>query len=117
MLEKYGIGKAMEHSGGLYQLAALSFPDWNLKPWHMKKSAKITEEIIVDAVRWMIDEKLRWSHAEVCENICVRTFYECGIGKVLMKGCHHSPIEALQIAYPGQYERSMLKNAENPFRR
>lgn len=117
MLEKHGIGKAMEHSGGLYELAKLSFPHWNLKPWHMNKTAKITKEIVIDAVKWMIEEKLKWTHEQVCQNISVRTFYECGIGKVLMKGCHHSPIEALQIAYPGQYERSMLANAENPFRK
>ena len=115
MLQKYGVGKACDHSGGLYEIAKLSFPDWNLKPWELKKISKITESMVIEAVRWMIDEKLGWTHEEVCEKLCVRTFYEHGIGGILSKGCNHSPIVALKKAYPDQYERKMLKNSENPF--
>lgn len=117
MLRDYGIGKAMVRMGGLYEVANVTFPEWNLKPWHLRKVGKITEPMVAEAVTWMIDQKLGWSHKDVCENICVKTFYDHGIGKILMKGCNHSPIRALEIAYPGQYERSMLRNGENPFRK
>lgn len=117
MLRKYGIAKAMIRSGGLYGLAALTFPKWKLKPWHLRKIGQITPEMVTDAVTWMVDEKLMWTHTEVCENISAKVFYDHGLGSILSKGCGHSPLKALQIAYPGQYERQMLKNAENPFRK
>ncbi len=116
MLRDYGIGKIMTKLGGLYGVAKATFPEWNIRPWELNKIGKISEEMIIEAVTWMIDDKLGWSHEDVCENLTVRTFYENGIGNILNKGCGHSPIVALTIAYPGQYERSMLKY-ENPFKR
>ena len=115
MLRDYGIGKAMVHMGGLYELCAQAYPEWNLKPWDLNKIGKITDEMVMDAVRGMISA-LGWNHEEVCQRICAKTFYDNGIGNILCKGCNHSPIVALQIAYPGEYERSMLRNSENPFR-
>lgn len=117
MLRDYGIGKAMVRMGGLYEVANVTFPEWKLKPWHLKKIGKITEAMVIDAVTWMIEDALKWTHEDVCDFICVKTFYDHGIGKILMKGCNHSPIRALEIAYPGQYERWMLRNRENPFRK
>jgi len=115
LLRKYGMGKAMVHMGGLYELCIVAYPEWQLKPWDLNKIGKITEEMVVDAVQGMI-AKLGWSHEDVCEHICAKTFYDNGIGNILCKGCSHSPIIALQIAFPGEYERVMLRNRENPFK-
>lgn len=107
----YGGSKALKYAGSLYNLLKpavskeLDFHEWNLvkiNTWNEEKTIK--------AVRWLIEEKLKWSHEEVYNNISASVFYKNDLGGMLSKFCNNSPLKALQIAYPGEY--SSLKNVK-----
>lgn len=117
LYEKYGVQKAVYAMGGLYNIVNYTYPG-RYKPWDLNKIAVVTDDIVIAATKWLIEERLKWSFDDVCNNLTAKTFYDYGIGNVLCKGCRHSPIIALEKAYPGIYKKSMLKKGENhPFRK
>lgn len=99
--------KALKYSGGVYELV-LMVAEVDVKEWQLVKTSVWTEEKAIKAVKWLIEERLKWTKEEVIENISVKIFYENDLGGLLTKYCDHSPLKALQIAYPGEY--TSLKN-------
>ncbi len=116
LYEKYGVYKAVQRMGGLYEIVNYTYPG-RYKPWDLNKIGVITDELIIDATKWMIEDQLKWTFEDVCENLTAKTFYDYGIGGILCKGCGHSPIVALEKAYPGVYKKEMLiRGEQHPFR-
>ena len=87
----------------------LDFHEWDT----IKVGAWSKEKVII-AVRWLIEEKLKWSYEEVYNNISASIFYKNNLGGMLSKFCNNSPLIALQIAYPGKY--TSLKNKKPKFK-
>ena len=104
LIQKYGGSKALKFGGGVYSLILL-VAEINVKEWQVVKMPVWTEAKVKDAVKWLIEEQLKWTHEEVVKNISAKVFYENNLGGLLSKYCDHSPIRALQIAYPGQYTK------------
>lgn len=111
---KYGGSHALTYSGSLYNLLKpavdknLDFHEWNLVKVYLWN-----EEKTIEAVHWLIEEKLKWSDEEVYNNISASIFYKYDLGGMLSKFCNNSPLMALQIAYPGKY--TSLKNRKPQF--
>lgn len=110
----YGGSRALKHAGSLYNLLKpavsknLDFHEWNLikvNSWNESKT--------IEAVHWLIEEKLKWSHEEVYNKLSASVFYKNDLGGMLSKFCNNSPLKALQIAYPGEYDS--LKNTKPIF--
>ncbi|MFF0828908.1 DUF4046 domain-containing protein [Brevibacillus sp. NPDC003359] len=78
-----------------------SFPEWNLKRWEFKNLAfdEWTEEDKKDALRWLIEEKLKWSYEDIIENLSVRTFRDYGLVDFL-GFFKYSPVRAMKYLYP-----------------
>ena len=96
--------KALKFGGGVYQLVLL-IAEVDIKEWQLIKISCWDEEKVKDAVKWMIEEKLKWTHEDVVNNISAKVFYDNDLGGLLSKFCYHSPIKALKIAYPGEYTK------------
>lgn len=106
LFEKYGLGKAVKKMGGLYNYVNYVYPG-KYKPWELK-IYRITDNIAKQAVKWLIEEKLKWSKEEVCKNICANTFRDYGLESILIHKFSNSPIKALDFVYPGEYTKEML---------
>ena len=114
MIQKYGGSKPLVHGGGLYNLILL-IAKIDVKEWEVIKMREWTDEKVRDAVKWLIEEKLGWSEEEVVNKMSARVFRKYNLDGMLQKHCNHSPLKALQIAYPGKYTR--LKNVRPDFLR
>lgn len=104
LVQKYGGSKPLQYGGGLYNLILL-IAKVDVKEWQVIKMRVWTEEKAKEAVKWLIEEQLNWSYDEVVEKISARVFYKHNLGGLLLKYCNHSPLKALQIAYPGVYTK------------
>ncbi|MBR5227391.1 MAG: DUF4046 domain-containing protein [Clostridia bacterium] len=107
LVYKYAGSKPLVFSGGLFNLIKLVTGD-SIKEWELVKINKWDEQKAIEAVKWMIEEKLKWSDEEIYEKLQAKTFYENNLGGLLSKFCNHSPYTAINLAYPGKFER--LKN-------
>jgi hypothetical protein len=58
----------------------------------------------VDAVRWLIEEKLRWRDAAIREHLSKRTFQAHELGGMLSNAFGDSPWRALDALYPGRFQ-------------
>ena len=96
--------KALKFGGGVYELILL-VTKIDVKEWQIIKTSVWTEEKVIEAVRWMIEEQLKWTHEEVVERISAKVFYKHDLGGLLSRYCDHSPIKALNVAYPGEYKK------------
>lgn len=109
LVEKYGGSKPHVYGGGLYKLILL-VAKVEVKEWQVIKMREWTDEKIREAVKWLIEEKLMWSEEEVINKLSANVFRKYNLDGMLQKNCNHSPLKALQIAYPGKY--TSLKNVK-----
>lgn len=109
LIQSYGGSKALKIGGGVFNLILL-ISKTDIKEWQVIKMPVWTEDKVKVAVRWLIEEKLKWSKEEVINNISAKVFYNNDLGGLLSKYCGNSPITALQIAYPGEYDK--VKNCK-----
>lgn len=111
LIEDNGGSKMLTNSDGLHSVIIKASGNIH-KEWQFIKINSWTDEKVVEAVKWLIEEKLKWSREEVCENLTADTFYDNDLGGLLSKTCSNSPIVALDKVYPGQYKKEDLKRGE-----
>jgi len=87
---------------GTYDLKYKPGNHWNLKTG-------------VEATRWMIEEKLKWSREDICSKLGSDTFKENNLYGMLNVCFEYSPYKALEAAYPGEYRPWELKQAPKGF--
>lgn len=104
LIRKYGGSRILKCKGGIFENIKL-VAKIDIKQWQVMKNVVWNDEKVKEAVRWLIEEKLNWSHDEVVEKLSVKTFRDNNLGGMLCKYCNNSPIRALYIAYPGEYSR------------
>ena len=88
-------------------------PDYKKSEFEAIIKQKIAEEIELPpgyTVNFVDTQK-----DEVVDKISARVFYAYDLGGMLCKHCNHSPIKALQIAYPGEYTK--LRNVRPEYLR
>lgn len=113
ILYKYGGYKAAIYSGGIYPLICLVTGN-SIKEWELEKMSVWTKEKAIEAIKWLIEEKLQWSYDEVYNNLTANVFRKYNLDGLLNCYCNHSPLKALQLAYPGKY--TSLAH-QNPFKK
>lgn len=101
VLYKYGGGKPMRYAGGLYELLD-TVACGKYKKWEIIKMVSWNQEEIIEATKWLIEEKLRYSPKQVC-GIKVSDFAKNNLEGMLRRGCNHNIFTALEVAYPGRY--------------
>lgn len=100
---KYSGGKAMRHAGGLYELlnevAENKYKKWEITrvfPWH--------EDEIVPAIKWLVEEKLKYTPEQAC-NLRKEDFVNNNLDGLLQRIGNRSVLATLELAYPGRYCR------------
>ena len=104
---KYAGCKPLSYSGGIFGLLD-TVACGKYKKWEITKMLSWPKEDIIDATKWLIEEKLCYTPEQVC-NIKVEDFAKNNLDGMLQKGCNHSILEALELAYPGMYFREGIR--------
>lgn len=110
LFRKYGLARAVVKMGGLYNYVEYVYPG-KYKPWDLNIN-EITDDIAIQAVRWLIEEKLKWGKEEVCKEITAKVFSDNGLDSILLHKFNHSPLKALEAVYPGIYTKDMLEKGK-----
>ncbi len=103
MINRYGASKARRTAGGVYSLITSATGD-RFQEWEILKLDVWTEEKAIKAVKWLVEEKLKWSDEQVYENLTASVFQENHLGGLLERYCNNSPIKAINLAYPGKFK-------------
>ena len=114
LVEKYGGSKPLVHGGGLYNLILL-IAKVEVKEWQVIKMREWKAEKAIEAVKWLIEEKLKWSDEEIETNLSIKVFDDNYLGGMLQRFCNNSPARALELAYPNK--KFELKNRRNDYLR
>lgn len=103
MLNKYGASKARRLAGGTFELIASATED-RFQEWEILKMDAWTAKKATKAVRWLIEDKLKWSDKQIQENLTASVFQANHLGGLLKNYCNNSPIKAINLAYPGKFK-------------
>lgn len=103
VIYKYAGDKPLSYSGGIFGLLDI-VACGKFKKWEITKMVSWSKEDIIDATKWLVEKKLKYTPEQVC-NIKIEDFAKNSLDGMLQKGCNHSILEALNLAYPGMYFR------------
>ena len=92
-------------NGNPYNLINTVYPD-KFKPWEIPKTPKNfwNVETGKQAVRWMIEDKLKWSEKDVKEKYCQKVFNQFKLEAMLNMVFACSPFKAINATYPGRFK-------------
>lgn len=110
-IKKYKLESILKRfSGSPYNLLNHVYPA-EYKPWELKNAPVNTWTIdtAIEATKWLLEEKLKWSREDILQNYCKKTFIENGLKGVLYM-FDQSPYAVLNAVYPGEYKPWELSN-------
>lgn len=94
----------------LYEIITIAYPEYDIIEKDLNKQYHWEKDAAIKNIRHMIENILKWEYKDICENISTKTFIENGLGGLLTKVCHNSVYEALELAYPGKFQKENLKS-------
>lgn len=85
------------------------------KPWEFKRAPNKywTRETCIEAVKWLIEEKLKLSDEQIKEKLSLNLFRENNLGGMMTNFFNNSPFEAINLAYPNKFKKLDFKNYKN----
>ena len=86
-----------------FEIIKLIYP--NIKEWELSNTSKKfwdNDDNKIDAIKWLIEEKLKLSDDEIKEKLSVKLFHENGLRKCL-RTIGGSPFKAIDLAYPKRF--------------
>lgn len=98
-----------------------SFPEFKAKEWEFVKvsanlwAGEAGKKRAIEAVKWMIEEKLGWTKEEIVLNLSTNTFIENRLAGLLVTVFDNSVHKAISETYPGLCEPWELNNAPMHF--
>ena len=102
MVQKHGGIRALRNSGGLYPLICLATGN-SVMEWELDKVNVWTEEKAIRAIKWLIEEKLKWDDEQIYNHLTTKVFEENSLDG-LIDLFSNSPIKAINAAYPGRFK-------------
>lgn len=84
---------------------------YSYHPWEMQHTpngywkGEVGLTHAVEAVKWLVEEKLRVPIDEIPSRIRFRHFAESGLGTMIKSVFNGSPFQAMDAAYPGQFKK------------
>lgn len=103
MIDKYGASKARRVAGGTFELISSATGN-KFQEWEILKMDVWNEEKAIKAVKWLIEEKLKWSDKQVQAQLTASVFQKNHLSGLLKNYCNNSPIKALNLAYPNKFK-------------
>lgn len=86
------------------------------KPWEFNVPQSYwNEQTAVEALKWLLEEKLKWSDEEIKEKLSVRLFDDNGLHTPIYKLFDASPFKAINAAYPNKFKPWDLKSVSRNF--
>lgn len=111
-LKKYKLeGIMKKFNGSPYNILNHVYPN-EFKPWELSNAPVNTwdEETAIEAFKWLIEDKLKWTREDVVENYCKKTLIDNGLKSILYL-YSDSPYNVLNAVYSGEYKPWELSNA------
>lgn len=93
-----------------YLLLDFAYPG-RFKPWELSQSPNNTwgsNEIKVEAIKWLIEERLKFSDDDIRHKLSNKVFKENGLSGLLYQ-FGNSYYAAIDFAYPGRFKREEFK--------
>jgi hypothetical protein len=88
------------------------------KVWELKKIPNDfwTKDSVIQAMKWLIEEKLQWSEEDIKKNFTIKTFIENGLRRLFdCKLIDRSPYQAIQLVYPDRFKEWELPSTSHSF--
>jgi len=98
--------------GSPYAAIDAAYPG-EYKPWELRRSPNLSwsYDKAIEAIKWLIDERLKWSHDEICTKLTFQVFVDNGLSGMVQKFFDGSPYKAVDAAYPNKFKPWYLKNS------
>jgi hypothetical protein len=99
-----------------YKAINLAYPN-RFKSWEFKRVPMNywTVETGIVAIRWLIEEKLKWSEDDIKRNLSCNVFIENGIGGMFSVVFKSIVFDAINSAYPGRFMPWEIKHTPNHY--
>ena len=84
----------------------LAYPN-KFKPWEFKITSRgcwYDDKNKIDAIRWLIEDKLKLTDEELKEQLSVKLFVDNSLGGMLALYFDNSPFKAIESAYPNKFK-------------
>ena len=109
-----GLKSMLEHCFDSSPIKAvqLTYPN-KFKSWEFNQVPKgywDNKQNRIDAVRWLIEEKLNLTDKELKEQLSQKLFMDNRLGGMLYLCFDNSPFKAIEMAYPGKFKKEDFKN-------
>ena len=104
---KYGGSRILKMEENIYTILA-PIIEHRYEEWEIMKVRVWTTEKMIKAVKWLVEEKLKYTLEQAC-TLKVSDFKEYNLDGMLQKGCNHSIIKALNLAYGDAFVRDGIR--------
>lgn len=101
-----------------YKAISDAFPEEAYDQWELKSCPQDywNEKTAGEAIRWLIEKKMKWTFNQVCELYCSDFLVEQGFSGLLGEDfCEGSPYRLLSLAYPEKYKQWQLLSCPRHF--
>lgn len=102
-VRNYGGSRLFKVEPDFYTILKTVIND-DFKEWEIMKVRVWKEEKIITAVKWLVEEKLNYTLEEACL-LKVSDFKKYNLDGMLQRGCNHSILYALNLAYGNCFVR------------
>lgn len=87
-----------------FQAINTVYPD-KFKPWEFIRAPQNywTLENSINAIKWLIEDKLKWTDEDIKEKLNVQIFREYRLKSMLALTFNSSPYQAINTVYPNQF--------------
>lgn len=107
IFRKYGLGGMLQvaFNNKVYDAVVNAYPGC-FKPWimHQTPDNYWNKETAKEAVIWLLEENLQWSHEDICEKFTRKVLEENGLRLMLKNVFDDCGYKALDNAYPGRFK-------------
>jgi predicted transposase YbfD/YdcC len=102
---KLGGMRNVVYNASPYNCINSAYPD-KFKPWEFKKVPKNfwSKETGIEATKWLIEEKLKWSDDDVKAQLSGYTFNDNGLAVMVSIVFHNSTYSAINAVYPNKFK-------------
>ena len=92
-------------NGSPYQAINETYPN-KYKEWEFKQVPHNfwTKEKIIEATKWLVEEKLKLSDEGLKEKLSRKIFTDNGLGGMLYNCFNDSPYQAINLVYPNKFK-------------
>lgn len=102
---------SIKYDNSPYKAITKAYPERNYKAWDFVNApnnywqGEDGRENAIEAVKWLIEEKLKWSMEDVRKNINHQVFIDHNLLGMLKKVFNSVLFDAIDSAYPGVFKR------------